>query len=291
MCPLAVLNPAALKTAALDTPLAIPSRRVPGWLAGWLAGALITLAVIAAARSGYYTPASTLGYDMGVAGTALMVLLMLYPLSKRLFALQKLIPIRHWFALHMACGVVGPVLILLHCTLRIHSLNAAVAFWSMVVVATSGVFGRFLYRRLHEGMYGGQRTFADVSSAADRLLEGAVRTLNPAPQLLAEMRTFAIYAESVAHASWRRPFALWGLGYAAQQSAARCRRQIGNYATGDKRHIAIEVTIVEYLEAIRDAAQFKAFERVFGLWHALHIPLVALLAVSAIVHVIAVHMY
>ena len=38
-------------------------------------------------------------------------------------------------------------------------------------------------------------------------------------------------------------------------------------------------------------AQFGAFERIFSLWHVMHIPLVYLLVLSAAYHVLAVHMY
>jgi len=40
-----------------------------------------------------------------------------------------------------------------------------------------------------------------------------------------------------------------------------------------------------------NVAQFEAYDRLFSLWHVLHIPFVYVLVVSAIAHVIAVHVY
>src|SRR3546814_4337178 len=97
---------------------------------------IVTCLVIGIGRSGAYTANSPLGYWMGVVGGSLMLLLLLYPLSKRARALRELMPLRYWFALHMFLGIFGPVLVLLHSTLRLHSLNATVAFWSMVIVAS-----------------------------------------------------------------------------------------------------------------------------------------------------------
>lgn len=257
---------------------------------------LTSLLIFAIARSGYYTAASRLGYWLGVSGAVLMLVLMLYPLSKRAPLLQKLTAIRHWFSLHMLLGVLGPVLILLHCTLRIGSTNAAVAFWSMVIVASSGVFGRFLYGRLHAGLYGRQRTFNDVAATADHLLANVAHTLVAAPALLQEMQAFGAHAEAIGRAGWHRPIALFGLTITARRCATRCRQQLMSSAN-DERHRGHELpwelhaTIPRYLAAARDAAQYHAFSRLFAMWHALHIPLVALLAVSAVVHVIAVHMY
>jgi hypothetical protein len=49
-------------------------------------------------------------------------------------------------------GVGGPLLVLLHCGFRAGSLNAAAALYSMVIVASSGVIGRFLYVRVNRGL-------------------------------------------------------------------------------------------------------------------------------------------
>ena len=45
------------------------------------------------------------------------------------------------------------------------------------------------------------------------------------------------------------------------------------------------------LAAARRVAGFEAYERLFSLWHALHLPLIFLMLVAGIVHVIAVHVY
>jgi hypothetical protein len=42
---------------------------------------------------------------------------------------------------------------------------------------------------------------------------------------------------------------------------------------------------------MRQVAQLSVYERFFSLWHLFHMPLFLLLIVSAIAHVIAVHMY
>jgi hypothetical protein len=46
-----------------------------------------------------------------------------------------------------------------------------------------------------------------------------------------------------------------------------------------------------YLSAVVRVAQYTAYERVFALWHVVHIPFVYLLILSAVTHVIAVHVY
>ena len=261
-----------------------------------LKSTLLVLAIaliVLIARSGLYSARSDVGYWLGVVGGLMMAILLLYPLSKRARALRNVIPLRYWFAMHMMLGVLGPVLILLHCTLRIGSTNAAVAFWSMVVVASSGFVGRFAYRRLHAGLYGRQRSFEEVSKAAELLLGDASMRVAQAPALLAELRAFAAHADSVSRAGFSRPLALLALGPKARRSAARCHALVtGPERVGMRGNTpAVELSIKRYLVAACDAAQYRAYERVFSLWHVLHIPLVGILVLSAVFHVIAVHMY
>lgn len=256
---------------------------------------VVACLVIGIGRSGAYTANSPLGYWMGVVGGSLMLVLLLYPLSKRARALREVMPLRYWFALHMFMGIFGPVLVLLHSTLRLHSLNATVAFWSMVIVASSGVVGRFVYDRLHAGLYGRQRSFAEVAKAAETTLNNATARLTQAPDVMAELRGFAAHANEVARVGLRRPLAFFLLNLHSRRCAERCAQLLAatpRAAAGSRAATAaIDHAIAGYLQAARDAAQFRAFERVFALWHVLHIPLVWLLVVSALIHVVAVHMY
>ena len=45
------------------------------------------------------------------------------------------------------------------------------------------------------------------------------------------------------------------------------------------------------LAATQRVAEFQGYERLFSLWHALHIPLIFMLIIAAVVHVIAVNVY
>jgi hypothetical protein len=45
------------------------------------------------------------------------------------------------------------------------------------------------------------------------------------------------------------------------------------------------------LSATRRVAGLEAYERLFSLWHALHLPLIFMMLIAGTVHVIAVHVY
>jgi hypothetical protein len=45
------------------------------------------------------------------------------------------------------------------------------------------------------------------------------------------------------------------------------------------------------MSLIGRVAQFSFYERLFALWHVLHLPIFLLMIISALFHVLAVHMY
>jgi len=47
----------------------------------------------------------------------------------------------------------------------------------------------------------------------------------------------------------------------------------------------------DYFDAVRRAAEFAFYDRMFRLWHLFHLPLFLILVVTAIIHIVAVHMY
>ena len=60
----------------------------------------------------------------------------------------------------------GPLLILLHSNFQVKSLNAGAALYSMLIVALSGVVGRFIYARVNRGLHGEQTNFRELQSRA-----------------------------------------------------------------------------------------------------------------------------
>ncbi len=84
-----------------------------------------------------------------------MTAMLAYSLRKRIPGLRRAGRLGTWLDLHIWCGVTGPLLIVLHSALKVGGL-IAIAFWSMVAVALSGVFGRFLYAQIPRTASGDQ---------------------------------------------------------------------------------------------------------------------------------------
>lgn len=266
---------------------------------------LITLTwlVWQVSRQGYFEAGDDVGYWLGVVGGVMMMLLFSYPLRKHFRFAHGWGRVKWWFLVHMLLGVGGPLLILLHSTFHAGSLNAAVALYSMIIVAFSGVVGRFIYARVNKGLRGEEVSLKELQAYVSPQQEDVRSRLAFAPAVEARLREFE-QVELKAKAGWltylRQVFWLpVKQAYVYLRCVAELREPIRRLAAHSKwspedlirreRH-ARKLTR-RYLFAVVKVAHFTAYEKLFSLWHVAHIPFVYLLVLSAIVHVIAVHAY
>ena len=256
-----------------------------------------------AGRLDLYTSKSDLGYYLGVVGAVFMLLLLLYPLRKRLRILARAGNLQHWFRTHMFLGITGPVLILYHSTFKVGSLNAAVAFYSMLIVAGSGIIGRFIYTKIHHGLYGRQATLQERKAHLGLTGESVKSKFHFAPRVEERLKAFETYAANertflvlsvgrLIAVNLRMRWVYWRSMREVRGIVARGAAQRG-WGPQDVRRLTgfAGRLLKEYLRELQDVAQFRSYERLFSLWHVLHVPFVIMLAFSAVVHVIAVHMY
>lgn len=258
----------------------------------WLAG-----------RMGLYAPGSDLGYYLGLAGAILMLFLLLYPVRKYARFLRGALGIRLWFKLHIFLGILGPVLIMYHSTLKVASLNAAVAFYSMLLVVGSGIIGRFIYTKVHHGLSGRQVTLREHQEQLGLAGESLKSRFNFAPrveQRLKHLEAYAVDERRPGLLGMRRFVGIIFLGrYAYWRSMREVEQILSREAIkrGWSQQERIRRTqvarrmIKEYLRELRELAHFRTYERLFSFWHLLHVPFALMLILSATVHVLAVHMY
>ena len=249
------------------------------------------------------TPESGLGYALGIVGGTLMLLLLLYPLRKRLSIMRHLGPIRYWFRTHMLFGVLGPVLILYHSGFRLGSTNANVALFCMLAVAGSGLFGRYFYTRIHHGLYGRRATLEELRRDVETLKAALETRLRSIPEIHARLEAFDARAAAICEQpTWKIWQPVW-LGAATWWAYLSLRhylrgkifeeairtgcspRQARRLEQHYLRHVGAR------LASVRKIAELRIYERLFSVWHIVHFPLFLMLVVSGLVHVLAVHIY
>jgi hypothetical protein len=248
-------------------------------------------------------PREGVGYWLGIAGGTLMLLLLLYPLRKRIRLMHSLGPTRIWFRMHMVFGLLGPLLILYHSNFHLGSFNSRVAFYSMLLVAGSGIIGRHFYAGIHRGLYGRKTTLKELQQELTESIANSQGLARIMPRLVARLeknaadlqdhsirRTIGIRRSlrwTFTH-MYERLMLLWiarrelNAAAAASPVVAANRKKIRR---GAARYVR------EFTMLTGRVAQFSLYERLFALWHILHLPIFFLMVLSAFVHIFAVHVY
>jgi len=251
----------------------------------------------------YITPTRGFGYALGIIGGSLMLLLLVYSARKRIKWLRFLGPSAAWFRFHMMLGIVGPLCILFHSNFRTGAANSNVALFCMLIVAASGFIGRYLYARIHRGLYGRKLELRELQASASGLreLSASVAFL---PELVAELEVaeqrLLSSGPQLSVLGFLKPVVV---GFTAMQARWQLYRYIRRGVRASARTSAVIAaeskrlcrTADDYIEkrlaATRRVAEFEGYERLFSLWHALHIPLIFMLIIAAVIHVIAVNVY
>jgi hypothetical protein len=210
---------------------------------------------------------------------------------------------KHWFIVHMVLGVGGPITIMAHCTFRIGSVNAGVALFSMLVVALSGIAGRFIYLRIHRGLGGEQDTFATLRKTLGFSAEDVHTQLHFAPKAEARLQALDRHAGRPGDRWGEHLHRLFVLPLILRRERRACQRETDralaavakdrgwDSATLDLRARRARRLVAEYTGGVLRVAQLSAYTRLFSLWHVLHVPFVFVMVACAIAHVVAVHAY
>ncbi len=268
---------------------------------------VVLLAVIAVAwyfsPTGFITPESGIGYALGIVGSSMMAIMLIYPVRKRVKALRVLGSVKHWFRAHMMLGVVGPTLIVVHTNFSLGSPNGRVAFFCMIIVALSGYVGRYFYRQIHHGLYGQRASLRELKQQSLQLKENtSLASLgfeNIGEQLNALEDEIDRPATSLVN-GLIRPFRLtWTTRFIKMRLMRDMRTQLNQRAqesrvVKEQQRRLLKTTsryLSQRLKVSRRILTFRLYERMFSLWHVLHIPLFVVLVITVIIHIYAVHAY
>ena len=251
----------------------------------------------------YIVPEEGMGYNLGIIGGAMMLLLLLYPLRKTTHFMRNWLPIKYWFWTHMVFGVVGPVIIIFHSNFNLGSTNSRVALITTLVVAVSGIVGRYIYTRIHYGLYGREMTLKGLQDDIATSRNSMLFELDYAPKLRERLLGFETKALKPHHGLLHSIWFILATGIKARWTHIALRRSLkralkvtaqrANWSAKETatHRAAARKLIALHIKSIIRTSYFGFYERLFALWHIFHFPCFLLLIIVAVVHVLAVHMY
>ena len=244
-----------------------------------------------------------IGYFLGIVSVLCMLVLLVYPLRKRFRRFKFLGSTRDWFRTHMMMGAGATLTALYHCNFTLGSMNSRIALFSLLLIAASGLVGRFIYQKIHHGLNGRKRSFKKQLSRVKLTPPAGGTVVTFIPDLMDQVKVFdqaVLVPPRSLYDSLRLPFVLNAKTRIAHRRLlrfARRRLAIESAASSlvaqhaDRLDNSIDKFLRTHLRQVRRVAEFLAYERLFSLWHRVHIPFFILLVISVFVHIVAVHWY
>ena len=229
-------------------------------------------------------PSGLVGHGYGIAGTAMMLVGVIALLGPK----TGLVPrsaggLGNWLQFHIFLCTLGPFLVLLHTTFKFGGI-VSIAFWSMVVVVASGVFGRYVFARIPKAMDGtvprhpGDRARGQRPGRRDPL--GGCRA-GRADRGPPRGSVAARPPKGTIDALW---LAARG-DFATRLHLARGRRTLSRAKVApDVRRRTLGL-LRSRLALEQQSRLLLPFQRLFSYWHILHLPLAIVLLIVTIVHV------
>jgi hypothetical protein len=268
--------------------------QLPGWFFYLLAFA-ITLYGWLQQSEWVHIAEEGFGYALGIIGGLMLLFQAVYPLRKRINVLKQLGTTRFWFSSHIASGVIAPIVLLFHCNFQLGSLNSQVALFSMLAVALSGLLGKYLYVRIHYGLHGRLKKFNQLRDNWQKY--NSHLTDNEA--LETRLNHFERPILNSVYHPISAVFRLFLLPLQGHILYLQARNMmVNNPSHADrsdpsyKQTLKMQRTLLKYrIKAACELAEFSGYERLFALWHVVHIPFFFIMLAAGIAHVTAVHLY
>ena len=229
-----------------------------------------------------FSSTGLVGHGLGIVGTLMLVVgVGTYSIRKRMKRFSRAGNLSGWLDFHIFLCTLGPFLVVLHTGFKVNGI-VAIAFWSMVIVVASGVFGRYVYVRIPKTLNGQFLSLQALEERQRELLERirgdvgeeVAALVAPEPLAMPERTGFvrasieAVRFDLQSRGQRRRirramegrglPESVRGHALALAQERARLRQQI---------------------------LLLTPFQRAFRYWHAFHLPLAYVMLVVVAVHV------
>ena len=237
-------------------------------------------------------PSGTVGLTLGILGFFLFLIVFLYPVRQSWAWLARQGNSRHWLDFHIMLGFVTPLIITFHSSFKFRGI-AGMAYWMMIVVALSGLVGRYIYAQIPRTLNFTEMAFQDgqqqIAALGSQIKDFGV--------LLAEDVDRLFHLPDLRQAKeMPMPSALWKMlafDLAFPFRMRRIKRKIlwrcSLMRFGRSPNVPINCTI----SLVREQALLskKVFflsksQQMLRLWHVIHRPFSYSFAMLALLHVI-----
>ena len=203
-------------------------------------------------------PSGIIGHGLGIFGSLIMLFgLFSYMARKRLKVFSRLGVLKYWLEFHIFLCTLGPVMILFHTSFKFGGI-VSVGFWSMAIVWSSGVIGRFIYLQIPRTIEGRELSLREVENLKDQLDQELLSKYDIDFSEIKTSKFSAIKLKLISKDISRHDY-------------RKVRRLINN----EKR-------------ITRRIGRLDRMKNMFKYWHFAHLPFALILIIIMMIHVVVV---
>ncbi|HEV2489098.1 MAG TPA: hypothetical protein VGT03_04765 [Candidatus Acidoferrales bacterium] len=240
-------------------------------------------------------PGGTIGIRLGITGAIMFCVIFLYAVRRRWRWLGNIGSTKHWLDFHIVLGLTAPVIITFHSSFKFGGI-AGIAYWIMIVVALSGIVGRYLYAQIPRSIGSAEMTFNELQEFSQALTQRlakqtlvAARDLGPlfrstdARAAQAMSTTKILFVMLVGDLS--RMFAIWSLRRKALGFFGAIYT-LGGILPSRRRALEDVIECAKNQASLSSRIAFLSRTReLFRLWHVVHRPFSYTFAVLVCIHI------
>jgi hypothetical protein len=247
-------------------------------------------------KHAYLKPSGAIGLRLGMFGFLLFLLIFLYPLRKKWAWLGRQGSSKRWLDFHVLLGLLAPVVITFHSSFKFSGI-AGVAYWIMVVVALSGVVGRYIYAQIPRSLNSAELSLQEAQEQSARMATQLKNTGILSPRdiegLLRLPDIKRMESISLIGTLWKMlvfdfgfPFRIWRLRQKMLWSQRRWWSLVG-LGRGENAVLERAISMARDQTLLTKKILFLSkSHRMLHLWHVIHRPFSYSFAVLASIHVI-----
>jgi hypothetical protein len=247
-------------------------------------------------KHAYLKPSGAIGLRLGMFGVLLFLFIYLYPLRKKWAWLGRQGSSRRWLDFHVLLGLVAPVVITFHSSFKFSGI-AGIAYWIMVVVALSGVVGRYIYAQIPRSLNFAELSLQEAQEQSQRLgtqlKNTGILSARDIDGLLRLPDLKRVQSISLIGVLWRMllfdigfPLRVWRLRQKMLWSQRKWWSLVG-LGRGQNPVLERAISMAREQTLLTKKILFLSkSHRMLHLWHVIHRPFSYSFAVLASIHVI-----
>lgn len=227
------------------------------------------------------------GHGLGIVGSLMMIGgVAIYSTRKRVRRFRFLGRIKHFLEFHIFLCLLGPTLVIFHSAFKFGGI-VSVSLWSMIFVALSGIFGRYIYTQIPRGSDGDDLSLDELERENEVLTMRLRTRYHLSPVAIAAIDNVSTLRPADEEVSVLR--AIGGLIRDDLTRRVRLRAMQRTLAGEDIPPEQVDAAVgVAKSKAllVRKIAFFDTARALFQYWHVIHLPFSIIMFLILIVHIV-----